>query len=417
MEIEELIDERFLGIYLFDFFKRNKRKLVLIFLFGIVLGSFIFKKQNNNENYKTQWRAEVLIVPAKNMFVEKDEVGIRNFETSLIATSEVLLPIYKNIKNNTIIKKSSPHGDISYSDWIARIGYQTSNISDLILSYEGFSKYEVEFVLNKIIKNYKNIDENVRFARINKINKYLDEAKITFKEKIIDSELKLQSLKLSQKNEVNQEEKTRLENNIKFYYLRLNRIEDEFLKYDLNKYLNKYPILEITEPLLTKKINNISPLEDVKIISILTFSIFILFLTTFLMIIIDRYRDKLFLKEEIKILFPYNYLFSLPINLKEDLEKKEDYLSKFLVNSNEKLQIFYLGKKNKKFIEEISQSLKKQIKGINQLIINDVNNIDPNEKVLFFFGSDDIRRGDIDSIKEYLALFDISVLGWVFIQN
>ena len=135
------------------------------------------------------------------------------------------------------------------------------------------------------------------------------------------------------------------------------------------------------------------------------------------MIIIDRYRDKLFLKEEIKILFPYNYLFTLPINLKEDLEKKEYLLSKFLVNSTEEFQIFYLGEKNKKFIEKFTQSLKKQIKGINKLTINDLNNIDPYEKVLFFFGSDDIRRGDIDSIKEYLALFDISVLGWVFIQN
>ena len=71
-----------------------------------------------------------------------------------------------------------------------------------------------------------------------------------------------------------------------------------------------------------------------------------------------------------------------------------------------------LGKKTgneSDIIEKFTQSLKKQIKGINKLTINDLNNIDPYEKVLFFFGSDDIRRGDIDSIKEYLALFDISV--------
>lgn len=412
MKINELTDERFFGVYLNDFFLRNKRKFFFIFLFSLILGFFTFKKQAN----QFLWNGEVLVVMKKLLYKYPENEQIRDFEIKQFSSSEVLLPVYQKFKEDLFDEPIKADRKVSYSDWISRITFNKSNQSDLILGYIGSTKKEVKFVLEDIIKNYKNIEETKRYEQLDDINKYSQESKTILEAKLIDSEYKLIQLNSSRKNEfseANELEIIKLKVDIDQYSKELDDIKNSYLKNQFFRNLYSSSVLKINEP----NFNEINQIKDSRYISILTFSFFILFLFGFLMIVQDRLKDALFLKDEIDILLPYKYLFTLTLKNTKDIQNQKDILTRFLMNSKKNYQIFYLGKKNKLFVEELCSNFLKQSEIKKELFKSELDDLDPKREVILFLGSSEIRRSEINFFKDYFDLFGISIYGWIFLQN
>lgn len=413
MKNQELIDEKFIGIYLYDFFFRNKKKLVFIFLSSFILGFFLFNKDDD-----FQWSGEIIVGLEKTSLSEKKRNNIRSFQKAILSSSEILMPTYNKVKDNLLDREDGSFGNISYSRWVTRIKYLTNNHSDLIVNYSGYTKNEVQIVLENIGRNYQSLDKNNITPIISKANEYLKDQKIILEEKLSDSEIKLNLLNNSinkNSSDFNEREKIILERDIKNFSNQLNKIEEKLFDNFLDRSLYKSSVSEISKPNILQ-INKNLLLEE-KYISIFTFSLGSFLIISFLMIIRDRLRDKLFLKEEIDILFPHKFLFSLKINKKKELFKQKEYLRKFFTNYKKDYQIFYIGNQNKDFLNDFCNSLISKATEKNQLLVNELIDLDLKKEVILFIGSSDIRRNEISLIREYFELFNISVKGWIFLKN